>query len=620
MATLKRIGYLLIHTVFVLAVYFYMPFLPPALAVQLETIRGGRHSEYASIVFEVNEPVQSTPLQILGEKIQFRFIGTTTTLKSYRRYQTFDAWVKVEKSEKDLSVQIGLPDRFQKMSHFRLTNPDRVVLNLYIAAETVSLKPEGSTKKTEPAPLSIVPTDSPPPPETDPKPMRYVGDQRQMHLIEARILSRKGLYEDSLRAYERLRRDYPGDDDIWEDFIETLVNHSGYERAEAELKKLLKKNPANVRARRIQARTYTERRRSQLSLPVFETLVSQVPKDAGILSDYGFAQQDTGDWSAALDYFSQVLELDPENTAALRSVHEILKNHRPRLDVAYQANYQESGNAEVKTAFGRYAQHISKKSLLVVNYDRIDIDRPSAPDLLPIDSTVNDTVISLQYRLNPQWGARIGGGGYSGLGDGTSFVFGLDYSPRSGLAMMGDYVHKRPWYDPVDAALFEGSYNRATASMNWNIDQSWTLFLGGGYWDYQVEDDQDYGKKKTFTGILSKRFWDQPNLTFIYSYYYSDFDYEDDTFRPIAMIPTEGVHSIGAYFEHRTCKNWTYTLFGGRRWDVVRSVDSWYFLPSLKVRLGNRIEVGVNYEYLTEASTAGGGITETLLFWSKIIF
>jgi tetratricopeptide (TPR) repeat protein len=619
MATLKRTGYLFIHTVLVLAVFYCMPFLPPVFAAQLETIRGGRHSGYASVVFEVSDPVQYAPLQILGDRIQFRLSETTTTLKNYRRYQTFDAWVKLKQSGRDLSVQIGLPDRFQKMSYFQLKNPDRVVINLYIAAETVSLKPEASKEKTEPIPSQTVPL-PPPLPETNRKPKQYIGDQRQMRLIEARILSRKGLYEDSLEAYERLREDYPGDDDLWEDFIETLVNHSDYERAEFELQKLLKKNPANVRARRIQARIYTDRQRSRLSLPVFETLLSQVPKDAGILSDYGFAQQDTGDWSAALDYFSHVLELDPENTAALRSVHEILKEHRPRLDVAYRANYQHSGDVEVKTALGRYARHISKKSLLIVNYDRIDIDRPSGPGLPPIDSTVNDAVISLQYRLNPQWGARIGAGGYSGLGDGTSVVLGLDYSPRSDLTMAGDYVHKRPWYDPVDAALFEGSYNRTTVSMNWNIDQSWTLFLGGSYWDYQVEDDQNYGNKKTFTGILSKRFWDQPNFTLTYSYYYSGFDYADDTFRPIAMIPTEGVHAIGGHFEHRLCKHWTYTLFGGRRWDVVRSIDSWYFLPSVKVRLGNRIEIGVNYEYLTEATTAGGGITETLLLWSKIIF
>ena len=50
------------------------------------------------------------------------------------------------------------------------------------------------------------------------------------------------------------------DEEIWEEYIETLVNASQYEAAQTEIRNLLQENPENIRAKRIQSRIYTELR------------------------------------------------------------------------------------------------------------------------------------------------------------------------------------------------------------------------------------------------------------------------------------------------------------------------------------------------------------------------
>ena len=52
---------------------------------------------------------------------------------------------------------------------------------------------------------------------------------------------------------------------------------------------------------------------------------------------------------------------------------------------------------------------------------------------------------------------------------------------------------------------------------------------------------------------------------------------------------------------------------------MVKENNSWYALPGIRVRLGNRIESGLSYEYSTESETERGGKTETLYFDIKVI-
>jgi len=563
---------------------------------RLQTIRGGRHKEYASVVFQFSDSVRYNQPQIQDGEIIFTLFHAATSLKSYRTYKTFDSWVKLDHNGDQLDILIGIPRHFKKFSIFRMETPHRLVVNLYSEAPIDTEHQQSEVR----------------PPVSE--------DSRKMALIEARILGKQGLYEKSLQIYQHLLKRYPEDEEIRGDYIEALIDSSQYEMAQSEIMRLLRKNPDNLRAQRLQARLYIQLRQYARTFPIFDQILNLNKADAGIWSDYAFANLDTQEWSSALNYFSRVLEMDPENREALRNVHEILREHRPKLDAGYRLYSQDAGDATIQTVSGRYARHLSDRTLADIAYDRITIDRPESGLSAPIDETINDALIRFRRQLSRKWEGRIGIGGYTGLGDGTTLLLGLDYSPRIDLTLHADFLGKRPWYDPVEAASLEGSYQQYVVSMDWNIDPTLALFLGAEYWDYFVEDDWDYGAKKTFTGILTKRLFERPSLFAGYSYYFSDFDYKNEAFTPIDMIPSESVHTIFGSFEHGLSRDITFSVSSGRQWDVVRSLSSWYILPMVRFKLGKRIESVISYEFNSESGTAAGGKTQTFRIWNRIIF
>jgi len=113
-----------------------------AFPVTLETIRGGRHPGYVSIVFQFGSGVLSEKPRVQGKEVFFRLQNVTTRLIPFRQYKSFDSWVMLKKDGSDLNVRVGLPENFLKMSHFRMRHPDRLVLNLYEKKEPLAPSPQ----------------------------------------------------------------------------------------------------------------------------------------------------------------------------------------------------------------------------------------------------------------------------------------------------------------------------------------------------------------------------------------------------------------------------------------------------------------------------------------------
>jgi len=102
-----------------------------ASPVFLETIRGGRHSNYASIVFQFSGRALAEAPVVRGNELFLKLKNVETDLVRFRQYKSFDSWVMLEQAGNDLNVQVGLPENFLRMSHFLMENPDRLVINLY---------------------------------------------------------------------------------------------------------------------------------------------------------------------------------------------------------------------------------------------------------------------------------------------------------------------------------------------------------------------------------------------------------------------------------------------------------------------------------------------------------
>ncbi len=453
-------------------------------------------------------------------------------------------------------------------------------------------------------------------------------EYKQMDFIRARILGKKGLIKEALSLYRLLRRYYPEDREIWEAYIEILVDHGAYEGAMGEIRGFLEKDPDNIRIQRMLARVYYELDLFEWTFPLYEKLSRRYPLDGGVWSDYAAVKQDVGEWAEALNYFSRVLELDPDNEMALRGVHGILKEHRPRLETGYQAGFQASGKARIETLSSLYTQHLSAEARLELIYNHYAINRADVDGQEAIDRVADEGAFSLRYRFSRFGVGRVTMGGYQGLGDGLSFLVGLEHKIGENLFLKADYNHNRPWYDPVEAAALDGKFNRSTLSCDWHNKSGWLAHLGLEHREYLIKKGTAYGQRSAFYGrrksllaSLTKGLWERPALYFGYSFFYSSFQYQNEKVHDVPMIEEEGVHALFLSCEHQPWPCFGYSLAGGIRRDPGRSVTSWYLLPKFNFRMGNRMEFVLSYEYSSEADTiVQGGKTETLRLWTKIIF
>jgi len=597
--------------------------------ILLETIRRGRHKGYVSIVFQLSKKADFSDPQVTAKEIRLQLHNVTTKLTPFRKYTTFDSWVRLELTGEDLNVTIGIPNRFSYLKTLVLENPDRLVVNLFVIEGAVLSKSTGE-RKTVPAE---------PPQDRESlgekelavdKITSVLSNERQIDLIRARIYSRQGFYEKSLDIYRDLRERYPDDEEIWEDYVETLANNSQYDLALYEITELLEKNPSNLRAQKIQARIYYQVGLHGWTFPIYEGILRLYQKDLGVWSDYAYAQQGSGEWVHALDYFCRILEEDPENKPALRSVHEILREHRPSFETGYRPYYQEADKSKIDLFYLRYSQHITTKTTIDLSYDRFSASRPRGPQgsqLFRVDEKGNDVNVRLRHWFDQRWQGRVGGGMYSGLGGGKYFLVGGSYRFLGRGILRADYVSRRPWYNPVEAARLGGHFDRASASFDWNFGSLWGLHLGAEQGDYYslVPDgnslsDGKYGRKRSFTGILTRKVWDRPDLYVGYSFYRSKFYYKYPNYRPIAMIEDEAVHSLFFDFFQWPCTYWGYGMSAGIRRDTARKITSWFALPGVRVRLGNHIEGNLSYEYSTESETSAlGGKTQAIYLGIKVI-
>lgn len=140
-----------------------------ASPVFLETIRGGQHPNYASIVFQFSGRALAEAPVVRGNEVFFRLKNVETDLVRFRQYKSFDSWVMLEQAGSDLNVRVGLPENFMRMSHFLMENPDRLVINLYEKNRALPPAPQKMASGNSEAP--------PAPHEKAPKPLALVVHQ-----------------------------------------------------------------------------------------------------------------------------------------------------------------------------------------------------------------------------------------------------------------------------------------------------------------------------------------------------------------------------------------------------------------------------------------------------------
>jgi Flp pilus assembly protein TadD len=615
-----------------LVVYLCRQAPPPAN--RLIDIWGGLRAGAPVICLTFSEPIDWLSVVQGPDNGSFTIKNSVSDVAPRRKYHSFDGELELIPGATDLVVRTGPPPGWP---HMRLA-PTRSSRCLEIIFEARS----GGFPATDAAPMPLSwepagPAPSAPPPSltaADPNLRRNASpaavarppiDPKQIGLIQARILARQGLVEQALAAYRDLRDRYPDDGHVWADYAETLIDSGRWEQARAELDGLLARFAGDLRGRRLQARLLVESGRHAEAMALFEKMGAEHPWDVGLWSDYAFACQDAGHWDQALDHFSRVLELDPQNQTALQNVHTILRAHRPRVDTAYRTYELKDSQTRTQTHSLTVTRHLSAQTVVDARYQAMEFTRPDQAGVTGLDKHLASMGLGLAHTIDRRWTGRAAVGAHEGPASANWAEAGVSRKTDVLGEFSADAFWHRPWIDPVEAVERQGLFNRLRMGWDFSPATHWNFSCEAMQEDYRAqrpggEGPTSYGRKRALTALLSRTLLDDPHLSVGYGFYRSVFDYDDPAYTPIEMLPSESVHTLSAGFEYQPCAHWTLMVGGGLRRDTSRSLDSWFVLPGVRLKMGNRVESDVTYDYSTESGQAAGGRTEALTGRVRVIF
>jgi len=439
---------------------------------------------------------------------------------------------------------------------------------------------------------------------------------KQMDLIQARILSRKGLYPASKKLYKKVIAKYPQSLEVIADYAEVLIENGDYEEAYYEIQKILTKNSSDLRGLRILASLCGRMELHVWSFPVYEELISQYPDDTGIWFDYAIQRQMVGQWQKALYAYERVLENDPNNIYALRGIHSILQDRRPQFKTHFFSN-KSSDNTISNEQQYYFKYTLTQELSFGLLFENINI---ITPDKHYIESeTIQKNSFEILYDINPGFkfvGRYIK---YQGVGNGTSGYVSLEYRKNSYSELKLSYKANYPWFDPIQAMNSDGSLDTFQVEYSRYLAKEIRLKTLFSQKHYSLNTISNYGERSHFHIGLSKRLWIKPDTNLSISMDQANFKYGSNN-KKVPMVLKENVYTLSVYLYHEPCKELLYYLSIGHRWDIQRSLSGFFVNPGINLSLSSQFKINTSYSYSSESTGVTRGSTQSFQMDIKIIF
>jgi len=121
---------------------------------KLIDLDGTRYARSAAIIFTFSGPFEfSSPTIAEARTIRLNLPQITSDLKEYRRYNSFDGWLKLEPAAEGLVATMALPEGLAYFEWQRLTEPERLMIRfLPRSAETPQPVPVAAPPPVAPEP------------------------------------------------------------------------------------------------------------------------------------------------------------------------------------------------------------------------------------------------------------------------------------------------------------------------------------------------------------------------------------------------------------------------------------------------------------------------------------
>ena len=142
---------------------------------------------------------------------------------------------------------------------------------------------------------------------------QYPEKKRQLYLLQAEILNEQKDYQGAFEVLSRALIDFPGDSDLLYARALLAEKLDRLDIVEADLKKILEKNPDDANALNALGYTLVDRtNRYEEAKSFLDKALRLKPDDPAILDSYGWLLYKLKDYSGALHYLQKAYQINPD--------------------------------------------------------------------------------------------------------------------------------------------------------------------------------------------------------------------------------------------------------------------------------------------------------------------
>jgi len=438
----------------------------------------------------------------------------------------------------------------------------------------------------------------------------------QMNLIQARILSRKGIWPSAKKIYQQQVMKNPQSLDLRADYAEILIEHREYDEAYYEIGYLLKENKENLRALRLKASLYDRMALHRWTFPLYETLLFHSPNDTNIWFEYANQRYLSGQWQKALYGYENVLEHDPDNIYALRGIHSILSNKRPAFKTEFFRYESSDGTIRNHQQYQcRYT--LTNRSTLYARHGIISIQPPKQSKAFRgvIEQSDIEMIVDFPPKIRFSGRYQL----YQGLGDGISSNALLDYNDLPRIRCQLSWLKHFPWFDPTEAMPHDAFYDDLQLILDKSLPYNLNINTSLQYRTYHLKKINDYGTRFNYHLGFARQIWTKPATTLSITLDNANFTYGSKN-KSVPMVLRENVYALSAYIQDQPNMVLSYFLSFGYRLDTERSLAGYYINPGIQYTMSSQCQIDVAYAYSSESTGVVSGSTQSLQMDVNVIF
>lgn len=442
--------------------------------------------------------------------------------------------------------------------------------------------------------------------------LENVPQNKESTLVKAKIYALQNNHEAAVQEFNKLISKNPDDVSIYNEYAESLLDLKDYELSDHWLHKVLKREPNNYRALRLQSRSYFEQGQYKEAVKLLKQLESLRPDDLGLKLDLADSELASGDWYHSTKTLQRILQAYPKNLPAQERLARLRREQSQAVVTEYQ--FEEQSDSFFKQMYNFV---FSKATSSMLNFKfLLGEEKYTSKDVSFEEQSYLNLAVNLLSRYSSELLTLFEAAAQRNRDDWNLSGKGLVrwYLTPSNTFTISSSVNEL-WNDPFVASFFQGRRQSVKSDVNLFLLNRLFLWNRLSYEHHAIDKNNHFGNAYRSYFQIGYKWRDSPQFSTYYQFYNLRYNYHSQANRNLISIPeNETVHYLGAALNQQLTGKFYYELGGSLGFNTDQNSILYYGTVELEYILLNRIRLRSHFAYGSQSRLTGNEENKTLGF------